>query len=164
MAVRLKKFGDFSGKKATIYVVLNELGENPFREFAVSCGKDYEDKLLNFIGRIKSIGTQVGAIEDYFKLHENERKGVGDNVCALYDVPDKEMRLYCVRISEQILILGGGGPKPEHIRAWQDCPILSKAARYMISISETIKTRLQTGTLAISDNGMEFTGDLVIIK
>ncbi len=164
MAVKLRKYGQLSGEKSTIYMVVNELGQSPFQEFAVNCGKEFEGKLLNFLNRIKSIGTEVGAIDGYFKMHENERKGTGDDVCALYDEPDKEMRVFCIRKSEKILILGGGGPKPPRIRAWQECPILSKAARYMILISEAIEINIQSGSLGISGDGIEFTGDLMIIK
>ena len=164
MELRLVKPKGYSGEKASIYTVLNvKDNTNAFSDFLSSWIKDYESEMINFINRIRSIATTTGAITDYFKLDENEKKGEGENVCALYDDPDKIMRLYCIRISEQIIVLGSGGPKPPNIKSWQECPTLSKAARYMIFISETIKTNLTKGTLQISTDGLYFTGNLNIL-
>lgn len=164
MELRLVKPKGYSGEKATIYTVLNVTDStNPFSDFFKAWASDHEDKIINFINRIRSMSNITGAKEDFFKLDENEERGKGENVCALYDEPDKEMRLYCIRISEQILIIGSGGPKPPNIHRWQDCPILSKAARYMIFISEIIKVNLAKGTLQYSEDGMHFTGNLNIL-
>lgn len=164
MAVELKRAYKFSGSKASIYVAVNtNSNSNPLSDFLKTYSDtDYEDKAMNLVGRIKSMGTKTGVLDEFLKLQENEKKGQGDNVCALFDIPEKEMRLYCIKISESIIIIGGGAPKPDDIQSWQQCPNLSKAARYMIFISEKIKQKLNNGGLKISNNGMRFEGDLVI--
>lgn len=60
------------------------------------------------VQRLKIIGTKTGAREQFFKLHEGNP---GDGVCALFDLPDKNLRLYCIRYNTQIIILGGGWNK-----------------------------------------------------
>lgn len=55
--------------------------------------------------------------------------------CCLYDEPDTELRLFCIRFeNEKIVILGGGGPKPKIIRAWQDSPKLEREGDLIIMI------------------------------
>ncbi|HEX2968172.1 MAG TPA: hypothetical protein VHO46_03635 [Bacteroidales bacterium] len=49
----------------------------------------------------------------------------GGNLKAIPIVASK-LRLYCFRINECIIILGNGGHKPKHIRAYQDDPELNK--------------------------------------
>lgn len=162
MAIKLKLLSDLSGEKATIYTLVNtDTKKCPFSDFLEKWSKDYEDKILSFIRRIKAIGQTVGGLEEYFKMHENETEGIGDEVCALFDEPDKEMRLYCIRISEKIIILGGGGPKK--VRTWQECPTLSKAVRELIEVAEKIKSNIKKGSFQYSEDQMRFSGgDLTI--
>lgn len=47
-----------------------------------------------------------GALERFFR---NEGK-INDNLCAL-SIDSRKLRLYCLRISNQILIVGNGGEK-----------------------------------------------------
>ncbi|MBK6979124.1 MAG: hypothetical protein IPH28_20170 [Cytophagaceae bacterium] len=56
---------------------------------------------------------------------------MGDGVCALYDDPDRNLRLYCIRYGKQIVVLGGGGHKPKTIRALQEDEKL-KQENYLI--------------------------------
>lgn len=164
MTLKLVRLNGYSGKKATIYTVQkSENKSNPFQTFIKTNSPLFDDKLINFINRIRSMANHTGVLEEFFKLGENENKGEGENVCALYDEPKKEMRLFCIRISEKILVLGGGGPKPPNIHKWQEDKILTEAARYMISISEIIKTNINKGRLYYSEDGMFFSGNLNIL-
>ena len=139
MALRLKRLNIYSGEKASIYTVYDsDTKDCPYKEFIETWSPEHDEKLINFAARLEAMGNQTGVKDEFLLLNENETAGVGDNVCALYDRPFKEMRLYCVKISEKILILGSGGPKPSHIVAWQDCRNLSRAARFMIFVSEAI--------------------------
>ena len=59
----------------------------------------------------------------------------GDQVCALYDEDEKKLRLYCIRLGAQILILGGGGHKPSDTRALQETPKLEIENEFVRKIS-----------------------------
>lgn len=60
------------------------------------------ERLLNVIGRI----AEFGALERYFRPEGRMR----DRVCAL-PVLKSRLRIYCLRLSDKILILGNGGAK-----------------------------------------------------
>lgn len=51
-----------------------------------------------------------GALERFFR---NEGK-INDNLCAL-SIDSRKLRLYCLRISNQILIVGNGGEKRQEL-------------------------------------------------
>lgn len=99
----------------------------------------YPQDLLSIIGRLRSMSNVVGALEIYFKLDEGLEWN--DLVCALYDTPDKHLRLYCIRLSEHIVIVGNGGPK--NVRAWQDDPKLSREVNEMMHYSRIIRKNLK---------------------
>ena len=81
---------------------------------------------------LMSIGHKVG-INDY-QIKEHEGKP-GDGVCALYDDPDKNLRLYGIRFGRTILVLGGGGVKPKTIRALQESDKLKHENNLMRLVS-----------------------------
>lgn len=55
---------------------------------------------------IKKIMSQ-GALERFFRTSEGK---MNDNVCAL-SIDSRALRLYCLRMSDKIVILGNGGIK-----------------------------------------------------
>jgi hypothetical protein len=112
------------------------------------------------MGRLRSIGNTVGAIESFFKLDEGLEWN--DLVCALYDIPDRHLRLYCIRLNESIVIVGNGGPKD--VRAWQDDPKLEREVNEMMHYSKIIHTKLDSGTLRIAANGLRLEGDLLLTR
>ena len=61
--------------------------------------EDFE-RLLNILGRI----ADFGALERFFRPEGK----MNDRVCAL-PVLKSKLRLYCLRLSDKILILGNGG-------------------------------------------------------
>ncbi len=79
-------------------------------------------------------------------------------VCALYDEPDRDLRLYCIRNGNVAIILGGGGLK--EVKAWQEDPKLSKEANAMIQVSEDIYQRIKEGDLRWSPDGKKLIGNL----
>jgi len=58
------------------------------------------------------------------------------------------------------VILGGGGQKPQGMRAWQESEKLSEEANRMIQVSEAITARLKSGDIEWSRDGSELEGDL----
>ena len=150
-----------SGDKASIYSILTEASKVPFLDhFILEHRDEFMQDLISIMGRLKSIGNTVGAIETYFKLDEGLQWD--DLVCALYDLPDRNLRLYCIRLNEKIIITGNGGPK--NVRAWQDDSKLSREVHEMMHYSKIIRKKLEDSSLRISDNGLKFEGDLILTR
>jgi len=164
LSILLKRLKDFSATKASVYVLYDDIKKtHPFANFLNRYyNTPYEGKLINLVGRLKSMGTKTGVLDEFLKLNESETKNIAENMCAIFDSPDKEMRIFCIKISEKIIIVGDGGPKPKNIRKWQDCSHLSRCARDMMIISELIKTYINNGTLSFSNNGLLFEGNTQI--
>ena len=85
----------------------------------------------------------------------------GDGVCALYDDPDKNLRLYCIRYGSLIVILGGGGHKPKNIKALQEDEKLTKENNLLKAISQEISSRIKDREISYTNDHMDFEGDLI---
>ena len=141
MKYEIVEIGNISGKKAAVYSIIPE-GENDslFQRFLKENMIDSRRDVIDIMNRLQTIGKTVGARIGFFKLYEGS---YGDCVCALFDIPEKHLRLYCIRYSSETLILGGGGIKDKTVRAWQDDPKLSLEANLMKAYSADIMKRLE---------------------
>ncbi len=83
-----------------------------------------------------------GALERYFR---SEGK-FNDNVCAV-PIESGQLRLYCLRISDQILIIGNGGVKTT--RTYQEDPILSGYVLDLQKFERLINTCIKQGKISI---------------
>lgn len=154
---KLVKLPKLSGEQASVYsIYLESEQQTLFDRFITENKDDYQQELTNIITRIKAIGTKVGAREQYFKLNEGK---LGDLVCALYDEPEKHLRLFCLRFGTVCIILGGGGPK--NVAAWQDDPKLTEEASWMINVSKAIFDRMNDDEINLSQDGFDLEGNLI---
>lgn len=86
-----------------------------------------------------------GALERFFRIEGS----MNDNVAALA-IDSRKLRLYCLRISDQILILGNGGVKTT--RKYQEDKVLRG---YVIDLQTFDKALLKVqkaGTVTIEKN------------
>lgn len=86
-----------------------------------------------------------GALERFFRIEGS----MNDNVAALA-IDSRKLRLYCLRISDQILILGNGGVKTT--RTYQEDKVLRG---YVIDLQTFDKALLKVqkaGTVTIEKN------------
>ena len=157
MNYEIVELEDFSGNEAKIYSIIPE-GEDEtlFDKFVSEYTNESENEVKDIIKTIYQIGHTTGARSSFFKQHEGK---YGDFVCALFDVPEKNLRLYCIRFGMTVVILGGGGEKTESVRAWQEDEKLSKEANLMIRYAEAVLTQLDDGDLYWSKNGAELEGN-----
>lgn len=125
---------------------LKEVGEtySEFEKFMLKFpeGCKYDRDVDVIIGWLEKIG-QRGALERYFKPEGK----FGDGVSAIPIVIGNKVRLYCLRITDQILILGNGGVKDA--KTWQESPTLSPYVRALIEASKRIKSRVESGKIKI---------------
>jgi len=134
---------EFSGRQARVYSIIEDDSEvTLFEQFIEENEAKFKDEIDDIISRLYQIGRNVGARHSYFKHNEGKP---GDGVCALYDNPDRKLRLYCIRFGMDILILGGGGEK--RVRAWQEDLILSKSAKKMIHYAQDIQKKIDSGDI-----------------
>lgn len=156
MKSKLLKIERITGNKATIYgVMFDDIQMNSFEIFLNENKNVFKSELNSIITRLVSIGKITGAREQYFKLNE----GIpGDGVCALYDSPDKKLRLYCIRYGTTIVILGGGGKKK--VQKFQENKKLKDENYFLRDLSTVITKRIMEGEIWYSDNYMELEGNL----
>jgi len=148
----------FSGSMAKIYSIIPKGAEySLFDEFVMENEIGHKMEIKDILKRLMQIGWETGARESFFKHHEGKH---GDMVCALYDMPGKNLRLYCIRFGKVAVILGGGGMKSKVIRAWQEDDKLSNAANLIIKYAQDIYTRMEDGEIYWSEDRSELLGNL----
>lgn len=105
--------------------------------------EDFE-RLLNILGRI----ADFGAFERYFRP-EGRMK---DRVCAL-PVLKSKLRLYCLRLSDKILILGNGGVK--NTRTYNENNELKGYVLTLQKFDKLLKEGVQDGSITVTENTIE---------
>ena len=159
MKSKLIYLSQYSGTAASVYSVIEQDGEGEatvrFHEFVKANEGKYLRELLELSTRLRAMTTLTGLDEDNFKQYEGKP---GDKVCALYDIPDADLRLYCILLTDKILILGSGGPKTT--RTWQEDPVLKTEVEFMMEVSEVVHTKLDNGTIVYTEDRLKLTGDI----
>lgn len=160
MNFRIVKLEKFSGSEASIYSVILEEDEHEqktlFEYFVTENVTNHHGEVKDIASRLITIGTKTGARDIFFKDHEGRP---GDGVCALFDNPDKNLRLYCIRFGKGILVIGGGGHKPKSMKAFQESKKLTKENDYMRIVSTEIEKRIREKEIMYSPDGTELLGD-----
>lgn len=118
---------------------------------------EYEDFLLKFkdnselnqdfqriIVALEKI-IERGALERFFRIEGK----MNDHVSAL-SLDSRKLRLYCLRMSDQILILGNGGVKTT--RTYEEDETLSGYVMDLQRFDELLKQAQKTGSITIEKN------------
>ena len=158
MKCRLIKIESLSGRKASVYSVsLGREVETLLEKFVRENQNLYLSETKDILKRLKTIGHRTGAREQYFKKFEGKP---GDGVCALFDNPDSKLRIYCILFGTQLLVVGGGGPKPKNISAFQEDKKLKDENYFLRWLSEQITQRIKEKEITFENNYLDFSGDL----
>ncbi len=126
---------------------LSEL-ERFFEKFPI--GSPYDEDIEVVLSWLDKIG-EVGALERYFRYEGR----FGDGVVAI-PIETNNLRLYCIRLSDRILIFGNGGVKDT--ATWQEDQTLAEYVETLMDTSRFISSRLEGETLFIIDK--ELIGNL----
>ena len=127
---------------------LTEL-ESFFEKFPIGCEYDEDiDVIIAWMDKI----AETGALERYFRPEGRYGDGVG---VIPIDVGNK-VRLYCLRLSDKILVFGNGGVKDT--AKWQESEELAPYVKLLIDTSRFISSRLSDGSLVLIDK--EIIGNL----
>jgi len=117
-------------------------------KFPAGCKFDRDVSII--IKVLDNIGKR-GALERYFR-YEGKFK---DNVFAL-PIEDINLRLYVIRISDNILILGNGGIKKT--KKYNEDPELNSIVKQLQTIDCLLKTKERQGLIQIK--GKQLLGKL----
>ena len=160
MKFALKKIDRFSGDYASFYGVYFSDGTSLFDSFIEENVEKHTVELMDICGRVRNMGSENKAGVHFFK--EGESAGSEERLMAIYSPPKGRLRVFCLRISEKIVILGGGGEKPLGMRTWQESRKLTKENEMLENVILVIDAWIRNGQLMISDDGLNFTGKMVI--
>ena len=131
---------------------LSEL-ERFFDKFPEGCKYDEEvDTILAWIDKI----AEKGALERYFRPEGRYGDGVG---VIPIDVGNK-IRLYCLRLTDKVLIFGNGGVKDSD--SWQNSKVLAPYVQLLTETSRFVKSRLRDGKIILMDKELIGNLDFVI--
>lgn len=123
--------------------------ESFFEKFPV--GSDFDEEIDVIISWIDKI-AETGALERYFRPEGRYGDGVG---VIPIDVGNK-LRLYCLRLTDKILVFGNGGVKDAE--RWEESETLAPYVKLLIDTSQFISSRIQNGTIILVDK--EIIGNL----
>ena len=158
MKFEVVKLNQFNGNKCGVYsVFVDNEQETLFERFIVGNKNSFKSEIKNILKRIKTINSITGARESYFKLDEGKP---GDGICALFDMPDSNLRLYCIRYGNSLIILGGGGEKQKSVKAFQEVKKLKDENYLLREISARITKLIKEKEITFSDDGTEISGEL----
>lgn len=141
MKFEIVELENLSGPKASIYsVIIDDESKTLFDKFLDENESIFYDEIDSIFETLDQISFLHGARRHYFKENEGN---LGDLVCAMYDTPNSNLRLYCIRFGTTVVLLGGGGYKSKTIRALQEDPKLSKENYLVRKISELIYKKMR---------------------
>ena len=162
MEYEIVKLSLLSGTQCTVYSIIPERGGLTLYDVFINENiADFREEVRDINNRLKLIGTKHGARHSYFKHFEGR---YGDGVCALYDLPEKNLRLYCIRYGSDVIILGGGGLKTKETMAWQDDTKLTEEATRMIEYAKDIARRMDSGEIYLSRDKPELEGNFYFFE
>lgn len=137
-------------ENCTVYTIqfLND-DLNEFEKFVSKIRNDATlDKDYRAIARFIDQILDFGALERYFRP-EGKMK---DSVVALPTIKSR-LRLYCLRLSDKILILGNGGEKKT--RTYDEDESLKGYVVTLQRFEELLKTGISEGTVSITENEIQ---------
>ena len=97
-------------------------------------------RIVGFLGKV----ADFGALERYFRPEGK----MEDHVVALPTVRSK-LRLYCLRLSDKILILGNGGVK--NTKTYEESKELNGYVLTLQNFDRLIKEGIKDGTITVSE-------------
>lgn len=137
-------------KNCTLYSIqfLSE-NESEYERFYNRFKEDLEFnpdlmRIVGFLGKI----ADFGALERFFRPEGK----TSDHVVALPTVQSK-LRLYCLRLSDKILILGNGGVK--NTKTYEEDNELSGYVLTLQKFEKLIKEGTKNGSIIVTENTIE---------
>lgn len=158
MKYKIIKINNISGKEASVYsIILNNEEETLLNKFVKENEISFKSETKDILKRLYSIGHTTGARIQFFKEWEGKP---GDGVCALFDIPTSNLRLYCIYFGSQLIVVGSGGHKPKDIRTLQQDDKLKDENYLLREISVQITQRIKDKEISYTNDFLNFEGNL----
>ena len=135
-----------SDKVGLYSIIFENNKESEFREFLLKY-KDNSRLNKDYRAIITAINLIItnGALERYFRVEGK----MNDRVAAL-SIDSRRLRLYCLRISDQVLILGNSGEKGS--RTYEESEDLNGYVMDLQRFDELLKMAQKQGNIKIEQN------------
>ncbi len=151
---QLEELEDLSGTKVTYYTVRFEGREhNELEDFIVrhQANAKIRDEFADLLRWMQRIGNRTGAQPRYFR-HEGKAFALPPAAGLLEIKYTENLRLYCLPVSEGLVVLFNGGVKTKTARTADDCPVVrpyfKQAQRLAQAIDGCIRQKDITPDLA----------------
>ena len=133
-------------EKATLYSISFEKdGTTEFEKFVAEfeMNAEYNSDYQRIIAALQVV-LDKGALERFFRPEGK----MNDNVHAI-PIEGGKLRLYCLRISEQIVILGNGGVK--NTKSYQEDPKLYGYVLDLQRFEKILKENIDKGYISVDE-------------
>jgi hypothetical protein len=156
----------YTFKKVTFYSV--RLENQPYSEIEqfilrFKQDKKYKDELDNILALFKIMGNEKGAMPFLFRDESQAQALPPERYIAikqnLVHFIDADLRLFCLRISNQIVVLFNGGVKES--QKTQDSPDLLPKFRLAQRLCKAITQKIIDRELLVQDNKLQ--GDFELV-
>lgn len=138
------------GENCTIYTLqfLRDM-ESEFEKFVSKFRDDaeYSEDFFRIAAFITHI-AKTGALERYFRPEGK----MNDSVVAL-PVTSSKLRLYCLRLSDRILVLGNGGVKKS--QRYEDDVLLNGYVMTLQKFEKLLQQEVANGNVSITESTIE---------
>lgn len=140
-------------EEVNFYTIKFEKEDSEFEKFLDTYGTDpkYQEDMKRIVYWIDKI-AQRGALERHFRTSEGKMK---DGVCAI-PIETSKLRIYCLRISDELLVLGNGGIKKG--RTYNTDEHLNLCVATLTKLDYLIKHKQKQNLIVI--DGKTISGDL----
>lgn len=137
------------GRKAKIYSIqFDGENKNEFQKFIEDPEVRNHPDFQSLRKKIKEIYDKRGLLQHYFRPEDD--KCLHPEISRI-DYGTGKLRLYCIRWDDTLLILGGGGVKPDDVRFWQEDPELANAVKKVIDVFDDLNHYLNDPENEIED-------------
>lgn len=121
-----------------------------FQKFIIKGNENakLQPDLQKILSALQRMLSAVGFLERYFRPEGKMR----DRVAAL-PIQASKLRLYCLRLSDSVLIVGNGGEKST--KTYEEDPELSGYVINLQKLDELLKSAEQKGTISIEETTIE---------
>lgn len=113
----------------------------------------YSRDMQVILAAIARMMNSAGFLERYFRPEGKMQ----DNLAAL-PITTGHLRLYCLRLSDQILIAGNGGVKS--VRRYEDSPELAGYVLTLQKLDEALKVAIKKGNITIEETTISDIDDI----
>lgn len=126
-----------------------------FQKFILNHQHSYSRDLNTILYAIQKMMQGGGFLERRFRPEGRMR----DRVCAL-PIESSNLRLYCLRMSDRVLIAGNGGVKDK--KTYQECKDLNGYVVTLQKLDQAISVALKKGDIVIEEQRIDMDKPLEI--